>query len=116
VVIGDYVTLSRDMVTSIVARSNLLARYKGDSDRFSLHKRILQPIAANLDYVVIVASAKNPKFQPGFVDRYMMLAESCYIPMIICISKSDLTKIDDPILRWYEESLKIPVVYTSSRT
>jgi ribosome biogenesis GTPase / thiamine phosphate phosphatase len=103
-------------VESIVTRTNLLARHKGDSDRFSLYKRILQPIAANLDCVVIVASAKDPRFQPGFIDRYMLLAQSCDIPTIVCISKGDLTKIDDPILKWYEESLKIAVVYTSSNT
>jgi len=77
---------------------------------------VLHPIAANLDYVVIVASAKDPRFQPGFIDRYMLLAQSCSIPAIICISKSDLTKLDDQILKWYEESLSVPVVYTSSHT
>jgi len=116
VVIWDYVVLTQNTVQSIVTRSNLLARYKGDSDRFSLHKRVLHPIAANLDYVVIVASAKDPRFQPGFIDRYMLLAQSCSIPAIICISKSDLTKLDDQILKWYEESLSVPVVYTSSHT
>ena len=114
IVIGDYVSLNEARIQGILERINLLARYKGDNDRFSLHKRALQPIAANLDYVVIVASAKDPKFQPWFIDRYMILAESAWISPIICITKSDLNPIDDPILHWYEKELHIPVIHTSS--
>lgn len=79
-----------------------------------MHARILQPIAANLDSIVIVASAKDPAFQPGFIDRYMVLAEQSGIPPIICITKSDLQPIDDPILRWYENELHVPVIHTSA--
>jgi putative ribosome biogenesis GTPase RsgA len=63
-VIGDYVSLQKSEINGIIKRNNLLARYKGDNNRFSLHARVLQSIAANLDYVVVVASAKEPKFQP----------------------------------------------------
>ncbi|RAL55318.1 ribosome small subunit-dependent GTPase A [Candidatus Gracilibacteria bacterium GN02-873] len=116
ITIGDFVEFQDENITNIRQRKNLLARYKGDSDRFSLHKRILQPIAANLDFVVIVASAMNPKFQPGFIERYIILAESCNIPILICISKSDLQIIKNPILEYYTEQLGIPIVYTSSET
>jgi len=116
VVIGDFLILKENMIQNIVTRSNMLARFRGDGSRFSLHKRVLQPIAVNLDFIVIVASARNPKFQPGFIDRYALLAESCQIPVILTISKSDLMKIDDPILDWYESHLSIPVVYTSTST
>lgn len=114
VVIGDYVIVEKDALSGIVCRKNLLARYKGDQNRFSIHSRLKQPIAANLDAIVIVASAKDPAFQPGFIDRYMVLAEQSGIPAIICISKSDLKPINDPILHWYENELRIPVVHTSS--
>ncbi|MGP1583134.1 MAG: ribosome small subunit-dependent GTPase A [Candidatus Altimarinota bacterium] len=116
ITIGDFVEFDDNIITNIRQRKNLLARYKGDSDRFSLHKRILQPIAANLDFVVIVASAMNPKFQPGFIERYIILAESCNIPILICISKSDLQIIKNPILEYYTEQLGISIVYTSSET
>lgn len=64
VVIGDYVKIEEEHLVGVIARKNLLARYKGDQDRFSLHSRMLQSIAANLDTLVIVASAKDPVFQP----------------------------------------------------
>ena len=116
ITIWDFVEFHENIITNIRQRKNLLARYKWDSDRFSLHKRILQPIAANLDFVVIVASAMNPKFQPWFIERYIILAESCNIPILICISKSDLQIIKNPILEYYTEQLGIPIVYTSSET
>ncbi len=116
ITIWDFVEFENDSIINIIQRKNLLTRYKWDSDRFSLHKRIIQPIAANLDYIVIVASAMNPKFQPWFIERYIILAESCSIPIIICISKSDLEKIEDPILEYYTNKLQIPVMYTSIET
>lgn len=64
--------------------------------------------------IVIVASAKSPKFQPGFIDRYMVLASSAHIPASICITKSDLQSIDDPVLDYYEHQLDIPVIHSSS--
>lgn len=116
IVIWDNVIFHKWIIDGIISRTNLLSRYKWDSDRFSLYKRILHPIASNLDFVVIVGSAKNPKFQPGFIDRYMILAEACNIPVIICISKSDLETINDPILDFYKNYFHIPVIYTSSET
>ena len=111
-IIGDCITLWEDDFVWIIERKSLLTRYKWDTDRFN--NRVLQSIAANVDIVVIVASASNPKFQPGFIDRYMILAASANIPVIICITKSDLQTIDDPVLDYYEHQLHIPVVYTST--
>ena len=114
IVIGDFVSIENSEILWIIERKNLLARYKWDNNRFSLNSRVLQSIAANVDYAVIVASAKDPKFQPGFIDRYMVLIEEAGITPIICITKSDLLPISDPILDWYEKKMWIPVVYTSS--
>lgn len=43
-----------------------------------------------------------------------MLAQECGISPIVCITKSDLKPISDPILDWYEQKLGIPVLYTSA--
>ena len=98
ITIWDFVEFQDENITNIRQRKNL------------------QPIDANLDFVVIVASAMNPKFQPWFIERYIILAESCNIPILICISKSDLQIIKNPILEYYTEQLGIPIVYTSSET
>lgn len=44
----------------------------------------------------------------------MILAASANIPVLICITKSDLKSIDDPVLDYYEKNLYIPVLHTSS--
>ena len=116
IVIWDNVKIENWVITWIVKRKNLLTRYKWDSDRFSVHKRTLQKIASNVDFVIIVASQKNPKFQIWFIERYLLLAQICDIEVIICLSKSDLEKISDPILDYYKEKLQIPIFYTSSET
>ena len=46
----------------------------------------------------------------------MVLAQECGIPPIICITKSDLKPISDPVLDWYEHTLGIRVFHTSSTT
>ncbi len=44
----------------------------------------------------------------------MVLVDETGIPPIICITKSDLLPIDDPVLDWYENTLKVPVIHASS--
>jgi ribosome biogenesis GTPase / thiamine phosphate phosphatase len=47
-------------------------------------------IVANVDQVIIVASAAMPGLKPGLVDRLLVAAESAGIRPIICINKADL--------------------------
>jgi len=47
-------------------------------------------IVANVDQLVIVASAAMPTLKPGLVDRLLVAAESAGIRPIICITKVDL--------------------------
>ena len=94
-------------------RKNKLSRIKWDSDRFWLWTKTEQVIASNIDYWIIVASAKNPDFHAGFIDRYNVLMSYWNITPIICITKSDLEKLDDPVLKWYEKELWIKVFYVS---
>jgi ribosome biogenesis GTPase len=67
---GAYVLIFRE------ERTNYLARFRGDADRPTLAKRERQVIAANLDYAVIVAAAKNPNFHPNLIDRYLILCQN----------------------------------------
>ncbi|MCX7806453.1 MAG: ribosome small subunit-dependent GTPase A, partial [Planctomycetota bacterium] len=52
--------------------------------------RAVQLLAANVDLLVIVASADEPPFKPGFVDRALLLAEAADIRPLIVLNKADL--------------------------
>lgn len=97
-------------------RKNTVSRLKWDSARFSFWKKMEQIIAANIDLWIIVASSKNPDFHSNFVDRYNILLQYWGVKPLICITKSDLEKLNDPILIRYKEKLWVPVVYCSTST
>lgn len=47
-------------------------------------------LAANVDQILIVASATEPDFKPNLIDRFLISAEKGKIDPIICINKVDL--------------------------
>ena len=49
-----------------------------------------QVIAANIDLLVVVASAAKPSFRPGLVDRYLIAAEVGGVTPVLCINNIDL--------------------------
>ncbi len=49
-----------------------------------------QILVANVDQVIILASAAEPNLKPNLVDRFLVSAESTGIKPIICINKVDL--------------------------
>lgn len=49
-----------------------------------------QVIAANLDQVIPVFAAANPRPAWNLLDRYLVSAESAEIPALICLTKMDL--------------------------
>jgi ribosome biogenesis GTPase len=50
-------------------------------------------LVANIDQVLIVASAADPEFRPQLVDRYLICAEERGILPIVCVSKIDLISL-----------------------
>lgn len=119
-VVGDQVMYTeKDGSFFIIGRGkreNHLARFKGDANRPTLLGRQRQVIAANLDYAVIVAAAKNPSFHPNLVDRYLVLCQNGGVTPLICITKCDLTELKHPMLDWYEKELGATVIMTSVQT
>lgn len=80
-------------------------------------KEGLQTIAANVNPLVIVASVKEPKLNPRFIDRMLIAAELGEMTPLICISKIDLagnSKFEKKIAPYRD--LGIPVVFTSAVT
>ena len=84
---GDKFYLNNVDVTTKIRekRINELSRIKWDADRFWLWAKTKQIIACNIDYWIIVASAKNPDFSPWFIDRYNILMEYSNIKPIISL-------------------------------
>ena len=78
------------------------------------HKHVL---AANVDQVLIVASAADPPLKPSLIDRYLISAAVGGIRPVICINKIDLADFVElqPVIGTYSQ-LGYDVVSTSART
>jgi ribosome biogenesis GTPase len=80
---------------------------------------LIRRISPNLDQIMIVTSIKEPEFNPGLVDRFLVLASIENLKAFICISKIDLvTKSEgnNDIEKWSDiyRKIGVPVILTSS--
>ena len=86
VVAGDIVYVRPEatgdsLIERIEPRSHILSRSS---------KSRQQILVANVDQLVIVASAAEPHLKPNLIDRFLVEAERMQIEPIICINKIDL--------------------------
>jgi ribosome biogenesis GTPase / thiamine phosphate phosphatase len=91
VVAGDVVWFrpegeNEGMIERVEPRRGLLSR----TSRGRQHV-----IVANVDQVMIVTSAAEPRLKPNLVDRFLVTAEKTRIRPIICINKVDLVNPAD---------------------
>lgn len=104
--VGDYVDYSQELndegyILEIDERKNELVR----------------PPICNVDQAILVFSAKNPKFSPNLLDRFLALIEYNNIKPIIVVSKIDLltesekTELDKQIA--YYERIGYDVYWTT---
>lgn len=91
IAVGDWVDVEKDeqhkgkgIITAIEPRENYLIR---KSTRKAKHGHIL---AANLDQVVLMATLTFPRTSIGFIDRFLVAAESFRIPQVVLFNKKDL--------------------------
>lgn len=91
IAVGDWVELEIEdkanntgLITDILPRTNYIIR---KSTRKTAHGHI---IAANLDQAVLVATLVFPRTSLGFIDRYLVTAESFRIPSLLVFNKTDL--------------------------
>lgn len=93
-VVWDYVYYEKNgesiEVVARKKRKNKLARIKWDANRLSLGEKKEQIFAVNIDYGIIVSSVTTPKFNPGMIERYLILFEYHGIKPILCLTKTDL--------------------------
>ncbi|MEI7471462.1 MAG: ribosome small subunit-dependent GTPase A [Chitinophagaceae bacterium] len=91
IAVGDTVTIELEnelegtvMVTDIGKRNNYITRLS------PANKNQHHIIASNLDQTLLFATLKDPKTSQGFIDRFLVSAESFHIPAIIVFNKTDL--------------------------
>ncbi len=109
VFVGDYVRLEeinsksgQAVISEVLERKNFIPR----------------PAVANIDQVVIVFSIQKPLFEFTQLDRYLVQAKLCNIPVVICVNKSDLEdedKISEKIVQIYKP-LGYKIIFSSART
>lgn len=74
-----------------------------------------QVFAANIDTLLVVASARQPRFKSGLVDRYLVAAELGGVEAVLCVNKMDLIDHELSELKVYRE-IDLPVILTSCET
>ncbi len=74
-------------------------------------------IVANVDQLVILASAAEPYLKPNLIDRFLVSAEKGFVEPLICINKIDLvdTASFQPIVGVYSQ-MGYRVLLTSAKT
>lgn len=94
-------TLSTDQRHVVAAGDRVMFRPVGDEgiiERIEPRRGILSRtskgrqhvVVANVDQMLIVASAAEPELKPHLIDRYLVTAERNRIRPLICINKIDL--------------------------
>ena len=117
IVAGDDVRVTdlsgRLRIDGVEPRRSVLGRFVGKTDARST----FDPIAANLDLVVLVCSPASPPFRPGLIDRYLTAAALEQLPFAICLNKTDLgvTSEVETMLEGYR-SIGVAIFTTSAET
>jgi len=94
-------TLSTDQRHVVAAGDNVMFRPVGDEgiiERIEPRRGVLSRtsrgrqhvVVANVDQMLIVASAAEPELKPHLIDRYLVTAEKNRIRPLICVNKVDL--------------------------
>lgn len=104
VTVGDEVNFvlegsGEGIIEEIQPRRNYIIR---KSTRKTAYGHIL---AANIDQAVLIASLIFPRTSTGFIDRYLVAAESFRIPALIIFNKSDL--LDRNLMNFYSDLEKL---------
>lgn len=91
----------KNKITPLVG-DNVVFQAENETDGYILevverHNELIRPPVANVDQAILVFSAVEPAFSTLLLDRFLVLVESNEIKPIICISKTDLTTIEEMI-------------------
>jgi len=93
VAVGDHVRIEIEegshAIKEILPRKNHMLR---QSVKKTGHSSIL---AANIDQAVLIATLQQPRTSLGFIDRFLVSAESFRIPQVLVFNKMDLPNQED---------------------
>jgi ribosome biogenesis GTPase len=93
VAVGDNVVFHLEneigVITDILQRDNHILR---QSVKKAAHAHVL---AANVDQVLLVVTLAFPRTSLGFIDRFLVAAESFRIPQVLVFNKKDMLNSDD---------------------
>lgn len=98
------------VITDILPRENYIIRK-------SVHKTAhAHLIATNIDQAIIIATLVAPRTSFGFIDRFLVSAETFRIPVVVVFNKSDL--LDEEALLYQAEIMQIytDIGYTCLQT
>ncbi|HVH11089.1 MAG TPA: ribosome small subunit-dependent GTPase A, partial [Gemmatimonadales bacterium] len=93
VVAGDVVDLEvradrTATISRVRPRRSVLAR-RAAGERTA---RRAQPIAANVDQVIVVAAARDPEPNLRMLDRFLVIAEANRLPAVVIVNKIELDR------------------------
>jgi len=113
-VVGDWVQVAvegedQGVIVGIEARTSLIERQAPSG-------RGRKPLVANLDRLVVVASAQQPPLKPGLIDRYLVAAHQQRISALICVNKWELADEDDLEIAATYAALGYDLCRVSART
>lgn len=111
VLVGDWVTIHRHAdgsvtIEGVQERGSILQR------RTPGRSHGLRPVAANIDRVVVVGSARDPDWNPHLMDRFLAVAAANVLPVLLVINKCDLCSVSAELGAPYEQA-GYDVRYTS---
>ena len=121
VAVGDRVTLrisaedETGLITAIGERATRLSRRAAGHRSGQEHV-----IVANVDVAWAVQAVRKPRFNPGFIDRFLVMAEVNDLPAGLVVNKFDLLRPKDEdavaeLVAMYED-IGYPVLLTSAET
>ena len=90
IAVGDYVELEIEenqdtaVITDILPRKNYIVRKSSRKKHFS------HIIASNIDKAILFVTLKSPRTSTGFINRFLISAESFRIPVVIVFNKIDI--------------------------
>lgn len=96
IAVGDYVLIDEAneekgsaVITDILPRENYIIRKSTRKARFS------HILASNIDQALVLATITFPRTSQGFIDRFLVSAESFRIPALVIFNKKDIYKEKD---------------------